>query len=235
MDDEVANSARENNQYECSRHYGFYHRFTRRVLKLKRYRKFLRASCGIGFLCCCYSIFLFPSKLAASEQLETGGKQSCISVRGHWQGVLLLVNHGQQAVTATVGQEDCDISIQTSSGLPYGQYFTGHISSENELLVYDMQTGEDWTSYVSQATVTSFTIYDYVNDFSELDKLQLTKIFYKGDIDNNYVVDLRDAILIAQILTNTTTSTPYFVEADVNGDNKLGMAEIVFILQELSQ
>ena len=54
-----------------------------------------------------------------------------------------------------------------------------------------------------------------------------------GDIDDSGTIDLRDAILDLQILTGLT---PEGVnkEADVNGDGKLGLEEIIYVLQVLS-
>lgn len=180
-------------------------------------------------------MFIVPSKLYASEQLTQDGSPSCVFLGGVWQGVLTLVNYGQQMVMATVSQEDCNISINTSSTLPYGQFFVGHISNVDELLLYDIQTGEDWTTFLLPPTLTSFAIYDYVNNYTGLDKLELTRVFLKGDVDNNYYLDLRDAIIAARILTAMPTSSAYFVESDVNNDHKIGMEEFIFILREISK
>jgi hypothetical protein len=59
-----------------------------------------------------------------------------------------------------------------------------------------------------------------------------------GDIDGSGVVDLRDAILALQVMTQTVPLPPgvtLYVGADVNGDRKIGMAEIIYILQKIAK
>ncbi|QTA89975.1 tandem-95 repeat protein [Desulfonema magnum] len=54
----------------------------------------------------------------------------------------------------------------------------------------------------------------------------------KWDIDNNGIIDMRDAVLIMDILTGGGDATPY-LDADVNGDGKIGLEELIFMLRQI--
>lgn len=57
----------------------------------------------------------------------------------------------------------------------------------------------------------------------------------QGNIDNSEKIDLRDAILSLQISAGINVTVPVFTSADVNGDNKIGIAEAIYILQRISE
>lgn len=75
-------------------------------------------------------------------------------------------------------------------------------------------------------------------------KCALKKIFVcenavcgiKGDINDDCLIDLRDVILVLQLITNRATlqSVPdnSGVNADVNGDSRIGLPEVIYILQK---
>jgi hypothetical protein len=52
-----------------------------------------------------------------------------------------------------------------------------------------------------------------------------------GDIDDDGDADLGDAILGLQVLSGMEPYQPVFVTSDVNGDGKIGMAEVLYILR----
>ncbi len=57
-----------------------------------------------------------------------------------------------------------------------------------------------------------------------------------GDVDGNRIIDLRDAVIGLKINTNTDINDllrPDYMESqiDVNGDNRVGLEEIIYILQ----
>jgi phosphodiesterase/alkaline phosphatase D-like protein len=56
----------------------------------------------------------------------------------------------------------------------------------------------------------------------------------KGDIDGNGYTDLKDAILCLRILAGMNLSSIIREEADVNGDGKIGLAELIYILYTVS-
>lgn len=55
-----------------------------------------------------------------------------------------------------------------------------------------------------------------------------------GDIDDNAVVDLIDAILALKICVRLNPSETVHRVADINGDRKIGSKEVQFILQKVS-
>ncbi len=57
-----------------------------------------------------------------------------------------------------------------------------------------------------------------------------------GDIDNSGTADLQDCILALKVLTGIIADDtgPVYQEADANNDKKIGMAEAVYILQNIS-
>ena len=57
----------------------------------------------------------------------------------------------------------------------------------------------------------------------------------KGDIDMNGHVDMADAISAMQVITGLETAQPVDINADVNGDGKLGLSEVIYILQTVAR
>ena len=55
-----------------------------------------------------------------------------------------------------------------------------------------------------------------------------------GDIDHSGIVDLGDAILALKILAGIVTGQTY-TDADIDGDGKIGLAEVLYILQHISR
>lgn len=92
-----------------------------------------------------------------------------------WVGRLRLINHGSQDVVVSVSQCGDAITIVTNTTLPYGQIFNGTISSSGSMLLYDQTTGQDWTTFKGRASSTQLRIYDYVNDATALDSLELSR------------------------------------------------------------
>lgn len=56
-----------------------------------------------------------------------------------------------------------------------------------------------------------------------------------GDINNDDDINLEDAVLALQILTGITPQKMIFKEADVNSDMRIGIEEIIYILQQSMQ
>ncbi|OQY03290.1 MAG: hypothetical protein B6I22_11950 [Desulfobacteraceae bacterium 4572_123] len=57
----------------------------------------------------------------------------------------------------------------------------------------------------------------------------------KGDINGDGNTDLADAILALKITTLVELSTSVYTENEINGDNKIGIVEVIYILQDLAQ
>jgi hypothetical protein len=56
-----------------------------------------------------------------------------------------------------------------------------------------------------------------------------------GDVDCNGIVDLKDLHLVEEILRGITPGQAVCLQADVNGDGKLGQEEINYILKHMTQ
>ncbi|MBE0586224.1 MAG: fibronectin type III domain-containing protein, partial [Desulfofustis sp.] len=57
----------------------------------------------------------------------------------------------------------------------------------------------------------------------------------RGDINGDGTVSLADLVSALHILNGTPTSEPSFLQADIDGNGALGLAEALFILQELGK
>jgi len=57
----------------------------------------------------------------------------------------------------------------------------------------------------------------------------------KGDIDNSGNITLQDAIMAIQITSGMNTGAQVYTAAEVSGDNKIGIAEAIYILQRISE
>ncbi|MEA2013728.1 MAG: PKD domain-containing protein [Thermodesulfobacteriota bacterium] len=90
--------------------------------------------------------------------------------------------------------------------------------------------GPDGESLTFQLTVTD-------NDgFFSTDTctVSITNIVSPGDIDDSGEINLADAILALQICTGITPSQAVYKSADVNGDGRIGIEEVIYILQKVS-
>lgn len=55
-----------------------------------------------------------------------------------------------------------------------------------------------------------------------------------ADVNDDESIDLHDAILALQVSSDLDPAGNVQIQADVNGDNRIGTAEAVFVLQYLS-
>ena len=56
-----------------------------------------------------------------------------------------------------------------------------------------------------------------------------------ADIDDSGNIDLKDAIIALQLFSGMKVQVPVFASADVNGDGKIGVAEVIYALQSLTR
>jgi hypothetical protein len=61
----------------------------------------------------------------------------------------------------------------------------------------------------------------------------------RGDLDRSYRIDMADALIAMAVLSRAplpSSLRPDYVTsgADVNGDNRVGIAELIYILQRLA-
>jgi hypothetical protein len=58
---------------------------------------------------------------------------------------------------------------------------------------------------------------------------------FAGDINADDIVDLSDAIIAGQIMSGISLFATVNPGADVNGDYKIGLEEMIYILQDISE
>ncbi|MCK4822392.1 C10 family peptidase [bacterium] len=76
---------------------------------------------------------------------------------------------------------------------------------------------------------------DSIKNIANILGIDLTDAICMGDVDGNMQLDLTDAITAMQVLCGITPSALVFCgEADVNNDCRIGLAEVVYILQYLA-
>lgn len=121
--------------------------------------------------------------------------------------------------------------------LTHGNVFAAGQSSTNYVITEDVMSGGGGTtgslSYMTQSTLgqpsaigdgTSLTYSNHAGYWYFLIRI--------GDLNGDGFIDLEDAIYGLLVLTNMDTGQLY-KEADVDGDGKIGMVEIVYILQKV--
>lgn len=69
-------------------------------------------------------------------------------------------------------------------------------------------------------------------DVSYGDDATFTYVVAPGDVDLSGAVNLMDAHIVMGIISGSSVSEPVHTAADVNGDGKLGIAEIIYSLQK---
>jgi hypothetical protein len=55
-----------------------------------------------------------------------------------------------------------------------------------------------------------------------------------GDLNNDRAVDLKDAVIALQILSGILPDDMINATAEIDGDGKIGMAEVILIFQKMA-
>ncbi len=109
----------------------------------------------------------------------------------------------------------------------------------NDGLWFTVPENTDWTVTISDlhygVNIVEIRAKDKFGDYSPTVTQSVTRESYPGDINADGDVTLSDAILALQIIRGMdVTGENINIEAEVNGDNKIGLAEVVYILQNVS-
>lgn len=83
----------------------------------------------------------------------------------------------------------------------------------------------------SGAVFSSGTAANYAITYSD-GTLTISRTELPGDLDSNGKVDLVDAIMAFQLTTGIQMAVPLYLENEIGGNNKIGMEDIVYILQK---
>jgi len=80
------------------------------------------------------------------------------------------------------------------------------------------------TKNLADITISSGTVFDA--------NVSLKVYIPPGDINADGKVDLADAIIALQVLSNITKVEQFSAEGDVNSDGKIGLQEAIYIMQK---
>jgi hypothetical protein len=87
----------------------------------------------------------------------------------------------------------------------------------------------------SGSTVVVGAITDDFSDYTDVGSTYLFSFHDPaGDLDQNGVVDLHDAVYALQFLSGITPSATVSNDADINGDERIGLADLLYILRKLA-
>jgi hypothetical protein len=106
--------------------------------------------------------------------------------------------------------------------LPDGNYLMVHPPGSH-ILTAEASGYENFTDTVTLGEAGTVT-----------KNITMTPLDYRGDIDGDLDVDLTDAILALQVMAGIQPSATIFLQADVNNDGKIGLEEVLYILQHVA-
>ena len=101
-----------------------------------------------------------------------------------------------------------------------GNISLGAIPPGRHILTFRL---DPFSALQSQVTISdvSFSLLDLV-----------TK--KEGDLNLDGIVDIRDAVLVMQVLADMTPAQPVNKEYDIDGDGRIGLSEVLYILQKVA-
>lgn len=115
--------------------------------------------------------------------------------------------------------------------------FLGAMPASDGYSYWSSTTTPIATEYVRTVGFTDGSDTGYTRDSQHLVRAvrgSQCRHFLPGDCDNSGSVDLRDAIMALQIGAGQTPSVQINVHADVNSDNRIGIAECIYTLQAVA-
>ncbi len=130
--------------------------------------------------------------------------------------------------TGTGLENPFDITIQGQSAQDLIEKWTTGGSNGLTLISNDDTHHSDsqwirfWSSDAEDALLRPELIIDYIP-------------IEPGDIDANGIVELEDAINSLQIIAGFKPASDIHIQADVNGDSSIGIAETIYIIQTVAE
>lgn len=119
-----------------------------------------------------------------------------------------MLKLGETAVTGTVSY---DADTRTALFIP------------SSPLAYDSTYSVTLTEDIKDSTGNALLTSPFTWTFSTA--------LLKGDVNNDKVVDIGDAIVALQVISQKPSPQNAYKEADINNDRKVGMAEAIYALQ----
>ncbi|MBW2558618.1 MAG: fibronectin type III domain-containing protein [Deltaproteobacteria bacterium] len=139
-------------------------------------------------------------------------------------------------ISYTAGTGGYQVFYSETSDGPYTLFGTTADKSKSQLMVSGLIP--ETTYYFAVKTKTDPNNYNDNTVYSEYSVKEVsatTDNAVPGDIDNNKIIDLKDAILGLQLLSGMEPASTIYKETDLNGDKKIGMEEVIYILQHVSE
>jgi hypothetical protein len=148
------------------------------------------------------------------------------------------------------------VEIDGSPEINFSQFFAGPVNLQNHLPKISGEIGDSQMVDFSQFFTDPVNLRDYLpifeyepdtNDLLSPDKCTITDrtfsgilpngltgcVTLPGDVDHNGIVDLKDAILSLKVMTGTNDKA--FSDADINFDSKIGLDEVLYLLQDSAE
>jgi hypothetical protein len=174
---------------------------------------------------------VFP--VIAVEQITPGTLTVFRSVENHAPTI-----SGTPATTVAEGSAYS--FIPSAADIDAGDTLRFSISNKPVWATFNSSTGALTGTPGNDDVGTTDTIVITVTDSSNAGvslpafDLKVTNSILPGDLDDSGIVDLKDLYLLQTILSGNTSPEPFFTEADVNDDGKLGQEEIIYIMMRIS-
>jgi len=160
----------------------------------------------------------FGSTFSGWSGDSCSGKEICTVTMDSDKTISATFTLNDYAITATVGANG---TISPSVSVTHGSYSVFTITPKTGYHVADILVDG-----ISVGAVTTFTFNNVTANHTIA-----ASFILEGDLDMSGAVSLTDVILSLQILSSSQTIAPVYKEADVDGDNKIGMAEAIYALQ----
>jgi hypothetical protein len=142
-----------------------------------------------------------------------------------------------------------DTTAPTTTANPTGGAYYGSVpgvtlsADEQATIYYTTNTTDPTVSssvYIAPIPIAATTTLKFfARDVAGNEEAVKTQVYditpvMKGDVNGNRAVDLADAILAMQVLSRVKPAQLIYKEADVNGDAKIGLQEVIYILQKVA-
>ena len=90
-----------------------------------------------------------------------------------------------------------------------------------------------WVGYYQTAPEGEQAVFGYSED-ADRQIIKFTTTLMAGDVDGSGTLDLQDAVLICAVLAGVPHGSIIYTQADVDGDAKIGLPEIIYVLQRIA-
>jgi hypothetical protein len=195
-----------------------------------------------------YYLMIVPTGIARVTTTMAGFEDQVITGVRIPEGGVLELNIGLLPAGATADV----LAPISSASLPEGSYDEGQIVELSCVdpggagcsAIYYTTDGTEPTSgadiYTEPIIICGdTTLKFYAKDATGNDEPVHTVIYEVSggevSLDGDCLIELSDAILALQLIAGFVPDTTVSLQADVDGDDKIGLAEVVFILQKEAQ